>query len=109
MARKGSFAVKTGDLSTRTSCWDLRRSDSVRGVPTRAFSAGVLRKRLPIRFTVGTGGTIKKNKLQEMQELQRFLMARKGSLIAIHLKQGGLDANTYFVNVPDCKYNHVGI
>ena len=26
MAQKGSIAVKTGDLSTRTSCWDLRLS-----------------------------------------------------------------------------------
>ena len=31
--------------------------------------------------------------LQELQELQRFLMAQKAGLIA----------NTNFVNVPDCK------
>ena len=34
MAQKGSITVKTGDLSTRTSCWDLRLSESVRGPET---------------------------------------------------------------------------
>ena len=47
--------------------------------------------------------------LQEMQELQCFLMARKGGLIANQTKTGQFAANTYFVNVLDCKYNHVGI
>jgi len=25
------------------------------------------------------------------------------------VQKGGLNANTYFVNVPDCKYNHASI
>jgi len=43
--------------------------------------------------------------LQELQELQRFLMAQKGGLIANQTEKGQFAANMHFVNVPSANRN----
>ena len=41
--------------------------------------------------------------LQDLQELQRFLMVQEGGLIANQTETGQFAANLHFVNVQECK------
>ena len=82
------LTLLTGDL----------RSHPVRGLPTRAFSAGVLRKRpaRTQRFAI-----IAKN--------ATFFDGAEAWFDCNLSKTGRFAANMHFVNVPDCEHNHAVI